>query len=173
MGKETIITEIKQKFPSFERPISYVTRPMRDGEENGVQYHFVTRDEFEKMMARDLFAETDAHFSHLYGTTKASLVEALETGDVLIEIDVKGAFQIKSKFPEAKLIFINPPSLKELEKRIRKRGKDSEEAIQTRLARAETEIEASKKYDYIVANDKLEEAISEITTLLEKLLVLK
>lgn len=170
VGKETLITEIRQKFPSFKTPVSYVTRPMREGEQDGVQYNFITRNEFERMKSLDLFAETDEHFNHLYGTTKDSLNKGLESGDVLIEIDVSGAFQIKSKFPEAKLIFISPPSIEELERRIRTRGKDSEESIRIRLARAQTEIKASEKFDYRIVNDNLEQAVTELATLVRSLL---
>ncbi|MDO8590081.1 MAG: guanylate kinase [bacterium] len=170
VGKETLITEIRRKFPLFQIPVSYTTRPMREGDQNGVQYHFVTRGEFERMKSLDLFAESDEHFNNLYGTSKISLEKALESGDVLIELDVSGALQIKSKFPEAKLIFISPPSLDELEKRIRTRGKDSEESIRTRLARAEIEIEASKKFNHIIVNDNLEQAVAELTALVQNLL---
>ena len=159
-GKSTLVERVRQLVPDLDFSISYTTRPPRGSEQNGVEYFFVPRAEFEEMVRRDEFLEHAEVFGHGYGTAKRFLREAEEkTRDLLLDIDVQGADQIKRKLPAAVSIFILPPDRKELEARLRKRSLDTEEVIQRRLVTASREIENCGKYDYILVNDRLEESI--------------
>ena len=146
--------------PRLDFSISYTTRPLRGSEQNGKQYYFVSRQEFEQMIADDEFLEHASLYGRdYYGTARRFLREAGEKGhDLLLDIDVQGAAQIKQKLPAAVSIFVLPPDRKTLEWRLRKRGEDSDEVIDRRLDAARREIENYDKYDYILINDKLEES---------------
>ena len=140
--------------------ISATTRPPRKGEDDGKWYHFVSEDEFRRMVERGEFLEFARVFGrHSYGTPKKSLEEARARKlDLVLEIDVQGADQLKDQLPEAVRIFILPPSRQELEKRIRARGQDADDEIRARLARARSEMHHYSAYDYVVVNDDLAEA---------------
>ena len=159
-GKSTLVNKLFDSVGELDFSISYTTRAPRGSEENGNQYFFVTRDEFERMIQADEFLEYACVFDKdYYGTARRFLREAEEKHrDLLLDIDVQGAEQIKRKLPDAVSIFVLPPDRKTLEKRLRKRGEDKEEVIERRLVTARREIENYNKYDYILVNDRLEES---------------
>jgi guanylate kinase len=158
-GKSTLVEKLLE-LPDTMLSVSCTTRPPRKTESNGKWYNFVTEPEFEKMIERGEFLEYAQVFGkHWYGTPKRSIEEAGSTGkDLVLEIDVQGAAQVKMKLPGAAAILILPPSREDLEKRIRARGQDSNEEIERRLQRARQELEQYQGYDYIVVNDDLARA---------------
>jgi guanylate kinase len=160
-GKSTLVKQLREKVPNLEFSISYTTRKPRGEEENGREYYFISREQFEEMIRKGEFLEYARVFeTDYYGTARRFLQQAKQKGcDLLLDIDVQGAAQIKDKIPEAVSIFILPPNRSELEKRLRERGQDSEERIQRRLEEARREIENYGKYDYILVNDRLEESV--------------
>ncbi|MGA9967776.1 MAG: guanylate kinase [Terriglobales bacterium] len=166
-GKSTLVDKAREIVAGLEFSISYTTRPPRGAEQNGREYFFVPRAEFEEMVRKDEFLEHADVFGHCYGTAKRFLHQAEKSGnDLLLDIDVQGAEQIKRKLPEAVSIFIMPPDRKVLEARLRKRSLDAEEVIQRRLVTASREIENYEKYDYILVNDRLDESIQALTAIL-------
>jgi guanylate kinase len=159
-GKSTLVNELLKKVSDLEFSISYTTRAARGSETNGRQYYFVSRPEFEKMIAEDEFLEYAEVFGNYYGTARRFLRAAEQNGrDLLLDIDVQGAKQIQDKVPDATSIFILPPDRKTLEERLRKRSEDSDGVIQRRLDTATREIENYKRYNYILVNDQLEDSI--------------
>ena len=159
-GKSTLVNEIEKLVPGLDFSISYTTRAPRGSERNGKEYFFISRPEFDEMMKRDEFLEHAEVFDNCYGTARKFLREAEQhSHDLLLDIDVQGAEQIKKKIPEAVSVFILPPDRKTLEQRLRKRGQDSEKVIQRRLDTARREIETYVKYDYILVNDRLEDSV--------------
>ncbi len=166
-GKSTLVNEVRRIVPGLEFSISYTTRKPRGSEQNGREYFFISRDEFKDMIARDEFLEYAEVFENYYGTARRFLREAEQEGlDLLLDIDVQGAEQIKRKIPEAVSIFILPPDRKTLEERLRNRSLDEEEVIQRRLVTATREIENYAKYDYILVNDRLEESVAALKSIL-------
>jgi len=166
-GKSTLVDKAREIVSGLDFSVSYTTRPPRGNEQNGREYYFVPRSEFEEMVRKDEFLEYADVFGHCYGTAKRFLREAERSGrDLLLDIDVQGAEQIKRKLPEAVSIFIMPPDRKILESRLRKRSLDAEEVIQRRLVTASREIENYEKYDYILVNDRLDESIEALTAIL-------
>ncbi len=166
-GKSTLVNEVRKLIPQLEFSISYTTRDPRGGEQNGREYHFITRQEFDDMVRHDEFLEHAEVFGNCYGTARRFLHEAEQRGhDLLLDIDVQGAEQIKNKIPDAVSIFILPPDRNSLEFRLRNRGQDSEDVIQRRLATASREIENYGKYDYILINDRLDESIEALKSIL-------
>lgn len=166
-GKSTLVNEVRNRIPGLDFSISYTTRRPRGREENGREYFFVSHSEFEQMIRNNEFLEYADVFGNYYGTAKCFLDKAQQSGhDLLLDIDVQGAEQIKRKIPDAVSIFILPPSRKELESRLRDRGQDSEDVIRRRLATAAREIENYAKYDYILVNDRLEESIDALRSIL-------
>jgi guanylate kinase len=162
-GKSTLVSELFKVTRSLDFSISYTTRPPRGSEQNGKEYFFVTKDQFEAMIAADEFLEHANVFGNYYGTAKRFLREAKAHGnDLLLDIDVQGAKLIKERIPDAVTIFILPPDRKTLERRLRNRGEDSEEVIQRRLKNARREIENYSRYEYILVNEKLELATDEL-----------
>ena len=160
-GKSTLVDKLRGQVPNLEFSISYTTRPPRGNERNGREYYFVTRDQFEDMIRNDEFLEFACVFEpDYYGTARRFLLKAEEDGaDLLLDIDVQGAEQIRARIPEAVTIFILPPNRSELEQRLRSRGQDPEEKIEKRLNAATREIENYQKYDYILVNDRLDESV--------------
>jgi guanylate kinase len=166
-GKSTLVNEIRQLVGGFYFSISYPTRLPRGSEQNGREYFFVTRSEFEDMIRKDEFLEHAEVFGNYYGTARRFMREAEQTGqDLLLDIDVQGAAQIKQKLPEAVSIFILPPDRNTLERRLRARSLDAEEVIQRRLVTATREIENYAKYDYILVNDVLDESVEALKSVL-------
>jgi guanylate kinase len=162
-GKSTLVNELFKVVRHLDFSISYTTRAPRGSEQNGKEYFFVTKEEFEAMIAADEFLEYANVFGNYYGTARHFLRQAEAGGnDLLLDIDVQGAAQVKKRIPEALSIFILPPGRKQLEWRLRKRGEDSEKVIGRRLDAARREIENYSKYDYILVNDRLEQATDEL-----------
>jgi guanylate kinase len=162
-GKSTLVNELIKVVKHLDFSISYTTRPPRGSEQNGKEYFFVAKEEFEAMIAADEFLEHANVFGNYYGTARRFLRQAETAGnDLLLDIDVQGAEKIKEKIPEAASIFILPPDREKLEWRLRNRGLDSEEVIRRRLVTATREIENYWKYDYILVNNRLEQAIDEL-----------
>jgi guanylate kinase len=168
VGKGTLRRAVAEDLRDVAYSVSATTRARRPGEIEGVDYHFLGRPEFERMIASGALLEHARYVGDLYGTPAAPVDVALEAGrDVLLEIELVGARQVKERRPEAVMIFIAPPSLAELERRLRGRGTDSEEKIQRRLARARDEIQAVREFDYVVVNGVLESAAATFRALLQ------
>ncbi len=167
-GKGTIMKALLGKYDQYALSISATTRAPRPGEENGREYFFKTREEFEQMIADDALYEYAEYQGNYYGTPKAYVNEQLACGkDVILEIEVQGAAKVKAMAPDTVLIFVTPPSAEELERRLVDRGTESKEAIAGRLARAVEEAEYMKDYDYILINDILEDAVEDLHTIIQ------
>ena len=163
VGKGTIVRSLLQRHPKLCLSISMTTRNPRSGEVDGVDYYFTSQEEFREAIAQDEFLEWAEYAGNYYGTPKTKVQKLLDQGKiVLLEIELLGARAIAEKFPEAQRIFILPPSLAELEARLRNRGQDPELAIQKRLARAKEEIAAKDEFKIQIINDDLEAAIAKI-----------
>ncbi|MDR1660216.1 MAG: guanylate kinase [Desulfovibrio sp.] len=158
-GKTTLIRRLREEFPGFVYSVSCTTRQPRQGEEGGRDYIFLSREEFERRRARDYFAEWAEVHGNLYGTPLAPVGRMLGEGrDVIFDIDVQGAQQIKLSLPAAVFVFVLPPDMETLESRLRLRGLDDEAAIESRLARAREEMAQACWYDALVVNDRLDAA---------------
>ncbi len=167
-GKTTLCRRILDKFDFLSYSISHTTRLPRNGEENGVDYFFITKDEFEEKIRSGFWAEWANVHDNLYGTSLEFIKEKIQNGSsLLLDIDVQGAKQIKAAIPDAITIFIMPPSFEILEQRLRARGTDSEEVIQKRLVNAEKEINAKEFYDFSIVNDDLDKAVEEFAEIIE------
>ncbi len=160
-GKTTICHKLRQKNKDWQFSISCTTRAQRKGEKDGREYHFMDKAKFMKLRREKYFAETaGVHLSH-YGTPKIPLEKALKTGQVmLLDVDVKGAFKLKKKYPQSLSIFIMPPSKAELKKRLKKRGTETEKQLTTRLGNSLREMGMSNRFDYIIVNKDVNEAVS-------------
>lgn len=171
VGKDTLIRRALEFAPNIYLSVSATTRAPREGEKNGRDYHFMSKSEFEDLIKKDKFLEWQKVYGNYYGTPIAEIEEAERKGkDILLEIDVKGAMNVKSKREGALLIFILPPSLEELKSRLagRNGGESmSEKDFSTRLAAAEEEIEKSKNFDVVIVNDELERAALELGAILK------
>jgi guanylate kinase len=166
-GKSTLVNEVRQIVSGLDFSVSYTTRKPRGSEQNRREYCFVPRSEFEVMIRRQEFLEYADVFGNYYGTAKRVLEEAERSGrDLLLDIDVQGAEQIMKKIPEAVSIFVLPPDRTTLEMRLRSRSQDAQDVIQLRLCTATREIENYSKYDYILVNDRLEEAVASLRAIL-------
>lgn len=162
-GKGTLVAQLLSELPDAWLSVSATTRKPRPGEEHGKHYFFVTNEEFDNLINSDGLLEWAQYGSNRYGTPRASVEEHMALGQqVLLEIEVQGAFQVKEKIPSAHLIFIEPPSLEELEKRLRGRGTESEEAIQERMRTARVELSHKMEYDIQLVNDSLPDALSQL-----------
>ena len=166
-GKSTLVNEMRKFVPHLEFSISYTTRQPRGSEQNGREYYFISREQFEEMIRKCEFLEYADVFGNYYGTARTVLRQAAERGnDLLLDIDVQGERQVKDKMPEAVSIFVLPPSRRELESRLRKRSESehvhSEEVIRRRLDTARKEIENYPNYDYILINDRLEQSVDRL-----------
>ncbi|MDO5559165.1 MAG: guanylate kinase [Oscillospiraceae bacterium] len=160
-GKGTILSEVL-KDEKFYYSVSATTRSPRTGEADGVNYHFLTHEQFVERINNDGMLEYAEYCGNYYGTPKKEVYDKLSEGkNVILEIEVQGAMQIKKKCPEAVFVFIAPPSIQELKRRLNKRGTESDEVIQQRVSEAAHEISFASQYDYVVVNAELEEAISD------------
>ncbi len=167
VGKSTVIAELLGRRQEIYFSVSYTTRSPRAGEQDGVNYNFVSREEFSRMIATDELLEYAEYVEHFYGTSLKVIQEKLEAGvDVLLDIEVQGAAKVRSRCPGALLIFIIPPSFEELSRRLHRRNTDSEEVIAGRLEKARTEFREIPNYDYLVINDKVPDAVEEIEAIL-------
>lgn len=162
-GKGTLMKRLLNDYEDYVFSVSMTTRAPREGEVNGKDYFFVTKEEFEKTIAEDGFVEYATYVGNYYGTPKAYVEEQLKKGkNVILDIEVQGAMQIKEKFPDALMLFVIPPSIKVLLERLRKRGTEDEATIQRRITQAKTECTYMDKYEYIVINDDLDTAVQEM-----------
>jgi len=163
VGKGTLLQSLRQRHPQLKVSVSATTRAPRPGEVDGQDYYFVSRAEFEAMEAQGDLLESAEFAGNYYGTPKAPLARQMAAGDwVILEIELEGARQVRHSFPSALRLFVLPPSLEELEHRIRQRGKDDDESIKKRLGRARTEIAAAAEFDVQIVNDDLEVALSQL-----------
>jgi len=162
-GKGTIMKALLERYDNYALSISATTRNPRPGEEEGKAYFFKTTEEFEKMIAKDDLIEYAMYVGNYYGTPKAYVEEQLRAGkDVILEIEIQGAMKIKEKIPEALLVFVTPPTVEELERRLTGRGTETAQVIADRLARASEEAEGMGQYDYILVNDTVEECVDHL-----------
>lgn len=163
-GKTTITRRIIERHPATQFSVSATTRPKRNGEVDGKDYFFLTREEFEARIAAGDLVEYENIFGNLYGTLKSEIKRALSFGKCMIfDIDVKGGLSLRREFPkETLLVFLQPPNLDTLRKRLEGRQSETPESIARRIARAEMEMEEGKKYDFVVVNDVLERAVGEV-----------
>ena len=168
VGKSTVLKRVLDSKENITFSVSATTRAPREGEQDGVNYYFVSHETFRQMIENGEFVEYDDHMKNYYGTPRRQLDEKLERGDVILDIEPVGAFNVQAQCPEAVLIFIAPPSYEELERRLRSRGDTPEDQIQVRLERARWEMEQSQKYDYIVINDQVEACAAKILEIIEK-----
>lgn len=162
VGKSTVLKHVIQQRGDLRFSVSATTRTPRPGEVDGESYYFVTKETFEDMIARNEFLEYDAHMANYYGTPVGQLEEKLQTGSVILDIEPNGAFAVRENRPDAVLIFIAPPSMEELQRRLSGRGDTSEEQMRIRRERAAWEMEQSTRYDYVVINNQVETCAEEI-----------
>jgi guanylate kinase len=167
VGKGTINSAVLAKTKDIKMSVSATTRPMRRGEVEGRDYFFLSPEDFNARIENDEYLEYAHVYSHMYGTPKKYVLENLAKGyDLLLEIDIQGALKVKEQLPGGVFIFIQPPSVEELEARIHSRGEDSLHSIQTRLAACKDEMSMVQHYDYVVVNDDLEEAVYKVQAII-------
>ena len=169
VGKGTVLGIMMKKREDLQFSVSATTRAPRPSETDGVHYYFVTKEQFEDMIATGQMLEYSAHAANYYGTPRAQAEEKMRTGSVLLDIEPNGAGQVKKAAPDAVLVFIMPPSMEELERRLRGRGDTSEEQIKLRMERAVWEMEQRTWYDYVVVNDDAERCADEILSIISGL----
>ncbi len=168
VGKSTVLHALFQGRDDLYFSVSATTRAPREGEQDGVDYHFIQADAFRDMIAADAFLEYAEYVGNFYGTPAGPVDECLEKGvDVILEIEVQGALTVKNKRPEAKLVFIIPPTFADLELRLRSRGSESDEVIAKRLEKAKEEYSMANHYDYIVCNGEVEQAVEELRSIIK------
>jgi guanylate kinase len=166
-GKTSLVKSLLESTDNLCVSISHTTRAMRPGEDDGVNYHFVSVDAFKAMLDESDFLEHAEVFGNFYGTSRSFVEQTLKTGkDVILEIDWQGAQQIRRIFPESISIFILPPSREALESRLRGRGQDPEPVIQTRLSKAKEEMSHFVEYDYLVINDQFDQALTQLRSII-------
>ncbi|MCD8040744.1 MAG: guanylate kinase [Clostridia bacterium] len=168
VGKGTIVNRLMGGNNNMVLSVSCTTRQPREGEQDGVSYFFVKKERFMQMIERGELLEYSAHFDNYYGTPKSFVEDKLKRSDVLLEIEVDGALQVKKSHPEAVLIMLLPPSEGELERRLKNRGTESEEKIAQRVSRVKYELSRAGEYDYRVVNDDLDVAVQQIKDIIRK-----
>lgn len=168
-GKGTIMKRLLEEYPNrYALSISATTRKPRPGENHGKEYFFVSKEEFEKMIAQEALVEYAQYVGNYYGTPREYVYQQLEKGkDVILEIEIQGALKVKEKYPDTLLLFISPPSAGELKNRLVNRGTEDEATIDSRLNRAWQEAQGVENYDYFVINDDLEECVQEVHSIIQ------
>lgn len=167
-GKGTVMKRMMEKYDSYSLSISATTRKPRDGEQDGREYFFKTVDEFENMIKNGQLIEYARYVGNYYGTPREYVEKQLDEGkNVILEIELQGALQVKEKIPETVLVFLTPPSADELETRLRRRGTEDEETIRARLKRATEEAPYMDKYDYVLVNDDLEKCVDDLNDIIQ------
>ena len=167
-GKGTIMKALLENYDNYALSISANTRKPRVGEEHGREYFFLTKEEFENMIANDQFIEHAQYVENYYGTPRPYVEEKMAEGkDVILEIEIQGALKVKKKFPETLLVFVVPPSAEELKRRLVGRGTETAEVIEERMKRAVEESEMMDSYDYILVNDTVEKAVEDLHNLIQ------
>ncbi|MDT7923682.1 MAG: guanylate kinase [Chlorobiota bacterium] len=171
-GKTTVARHLLQRFPQLRFSVSATTRPKRPGEVDGRDYFFWSREQFEQAIARGELVEYEEIFGHLYGTLRSQVEQALSAGEFLLfDIDVKGALALRRAYPEQTfLIYVAPPSIEELERRLRQRGTESEEQIRRRLERAAMELQFQDHFDVVIRNEQLEQTLARAEQIVAQLL---
>ena len=170
-GKTTIVRSILAEFPELLFSVSATTRKKRHNEKNGVDYFFITEDEFKSKIDHNEFVEWEKVYDYYYGTLKSYINDNINNGkSVILEIDVKGALEVKNIYPEAVLIFITPPSFDELVKRLTNRQTEDEDDLKKRIERAKMELSLKNKFDYVIENNELDKAVSDAKSLIEKII---
>ena len=169
VGKSTVLSRVMAARDDLRFSVSATTRAPRPGEVEGQSYYFVTHEKFQDMIAQNEFVEYDAHMDNYYGTPEGQLNEKLETGSVILDIEPNGAFAVRNRRADATLIFIAPPSMEELQRRLVGRGDTSPEPVKIRQDRALWEMEQTKSYDYVVVNDQVETCAEEILKIIAKM----
>ena len=162
VGKSTVLSRVMAARDDLRFSVSATTRAPRPGEVDGADYYFVSKTKFEDMIAHNEFVEYDAHMDNYYGTPEEQLNEKLQTGSVILDIEPNGAFAVRKRRADATLIFIAPPSMEELLRRLVGRGDTSDEQVKVRQERAQWEMDQSVHYDYVVVNDQVETCVAEI-----------
>ncbi|MEW6446995.1 MAG: guanylate kinase [Bacillota bacterium] len=166
VGKGTICRALNELDPSVHLSISVTTRPPREGEREGREYFFLSEERFQELIEKDELLEWARVYTYYYGTPRRPVMEARNAGkDVVLEIDVQGGFKVREKCPDSVLIFIFPPSIRELRSRLSRRGTEDADAIETRLRWAQEELRCYNRYDYVVVNDRVEEAVAKINAI--------
>ena len=168
VGKSSILKRVMEAIPDLQVSVSATSRAPREGETNGVQYFFVTEEAFRQMIAQGAFVEYDYHMNNYYGTLKSEILNKTKQGDMILDVEPVGAMRVKEIYPEATLIYITPPSLEALEQRLRSRNDTPEDQIKIRRERAAWEDSQKDKYDYIVVNDVLEDAVAKVLDIIHK-----
>ena len=162
-GKGTLMKRLLEKYDTYSLSISATTRAPREGEEHGREYFFHSKEEFEELISQDALIEYAQYVENYYGTPRSYVEEQLQAGrNVILEIEIQGAMKIKEKIPEALLVFVTPPTVEELERRLTGRGTETAQVIADRLARAGEEAEGMGQYDYILVNDTVEECVDHL-----------
>jgi len=162
-GKTSLVAALLERDPQIGLSISYTTRPPRPGEEDGVHYHFVDKEKFDELYREGAFLESATVYGHFYGTSRAAVEQRLDQGfDVMLDIDWQGAQQVRMSFPSCISLFILPPSLEELRRRLSQRGQDSDEVIEHRMQQARAEIAHFAEFDFLVINDNFDEALDDL-----------
>lgn len=162
-GKGTLMKALLERYPNYALSVSCTTRQPRAGEVNGREYYFISEEEFREMIAQERLVEYACYCGRYYGTPRSYVEERLAEGkDVLLEIEIQGALQIKKRFPDTILIFVTPPGAAELKRRLSGRGTETEEVIAARLLRACEEAAGMEQYDYLLVNDDLEECVEHL-----------
>lgn len=168
VGKGTVVKKLVAE-KGYELSISATTRTPREGEQNGREYYFITKEEFESRIAEKDFLEYARYVENYYGTPRSFTMERLEQGrDVILEIEAQGAFKVKEQYEDAILIFMVPPSMEELKTRLTGRGTETEEIIHKRLCRAMEELELARRYDYLIVNDTVEQCMEKLDRLIQQ-----
>ena len=162
VGKSTVLSRVMAARDDLRFSVSATTRAPRPGEVDGESYYFVTKEKFQDMIDRNEFLEYDAHMDNFYGTPEAQLNEKLETGSVILDIEPNGAFMVRERRADATLIFVAPPSMEELMRRLVGRGDTPPDQVKVRQDRAQWEMDQSVHYDYVVVNDQVETCVEEI-----------
>ncbi len=167
-GKDAVLDKLKQTDFVFDKTISATTREMRENEKDGVDYYFIDRNTFEKRIEEDYFLEYTIYSGNYYGTPKFEVEKHIDKGGcILLKIEVEGAANVRKLMPEALSIFVIPPSLEELERRLRNRGTETEESFQKRFETAKEELKRAQEYDYVVINDDIDLCVQQIIGVLE------
>ncbi len=167
-GKGTVMKEIMRRYDNYALSISATTRKPRTGEEDGREYFFKSVEEFEKMIAKDELIEYARYVDNYYGTPRGYVEDQLDAGkDVILEIEIQGALKVKEKFPKVLLLFVTPPTAKELRSRLEGRGTETKDVIDFRMNRAKEEAEGMNQYDYLIVNDVLEECVEQVHQIIQ------
>ena len=168
VGKSTVLKQVQAQMPDLQFSVSATSRPPREGETNGVQYFFVSREAFEEMIEQGAFVEYDFHMDNFYGTLKSEILNKTAQGNMILDVEPMGAMNVKRIYPQATLIYIAPPSTEVLMQRLCSRNDTPDEQIKLRAERVAWESAQQEKYDYVVINDVLEDCVQEVLNIIRE-----